>query len=265
MMACRRTASGLLLAVLCWLSAGAAPLAAAGRPERAARDGLAAYRAGDYAAALEAFGSAAELRPGVPELLYDAGISAYQLGDYAAARVLLQPAINHATRSELVAAGHLAMGNIDLREAQQLLQQDPAAAAAALEHGIANFERALRVAPGYAAAAQNLELARVLLDEMRRQQPPPQQQDAGAPDQSQQDQQESAQSPAEPQDAGAAAAPSGGAGNEPPPDPGLTEGGEMPPEQDGDRLAQQIIAAEAANAELRRQRHSRLQPVPRDW
>ncbi len=251
----------LLVMVLCWLGASAAEVSAAGRPERAARDGLAAYRAGDYAAALDAFGAAAQLRPRVPELLYDAGVSAYQLGDYDSARAMLRPAISGASRPELAAAGHLALGNIGMREAQQLLQQAPAAAIPALEEGIASFERALRVDPDYAAAAHNLELARMLLDELRQQQQQQQQQqpqqspeqDSGGQEQQQQSEpQEGQQPPSTPHDDEGAAPP--------PPDPT-----DATPRQDADQLARQIIAAEEANAELRRRRQLQLLPVQRDW
>ena len=253
----------LLVIVLCWLAVGAAAVSAAGRPERATRDGLAAYRSGDYAAAVDAFGTAAQLRPRVPELLYDTGVSAYQLGDYDAARGMLRPAINAATRPELAAAGHLALGNTGMREAQQLLQQDPAAAAVALEEGIASFERALRVDPEYGAAAHNLELARVLLDELRQQQQQQQQQqspqqDTGEPDQQPQAQQEGQQPESAPRDDGSPTPPASGSQEEQPaPDPNG--------DQDEDLLARQIIAAEEANAELRRRRRLQLLPVRRDW
>ena len=265
------TRIGLLLSVLCWLGAGAATVSAAGRPERAARDGLAAYGAGDYAAAVDAFGAAAQLRPRVPELLYDAGVSAYQLGDYATARAMLQPAISGASRAELAAAGHLALGNIGMREAQQLLQQNPAAAIPALESGIASFERALRVDPDYTAAAHNLELARVLLDELRQQQQQSPQQDPGGQDQPQQsEQQEGQPPPSAPQDDEGPAPPESGSEQQqqqpaPAPDGGQEEPMESTPQQDADQLARQIIAAEEANAELRRRRQLHLLPVQRDW
>ena len=245
----------LLVMVLCWLGAGVAAVSAAGRPERAARDGLAAYRAGDYAAAADAFGAAAQLRPRVPELLYDAGVSAYQLGDYDSARAMLRPAISGATRPELAAAGHLALGNIGMRQAQQLLQQAPAAAIPALEEGIASFERALRVDPDYAAAAHNLELARVLLDELRQQQQQQQspEQDSGAQEQQQPSEQQEGQQPR--------SAPHDEEGADPPP----SERMDAAPRPDADQLAGQIIAAEEANAELRRRRQLRLLPVQRDW
>ena len=265
----RRNGAGariaLLVVVLCWLGAGAAAVSAAGRPERAARDGLAAYRAGDYAAAVDAFGTAAQLRPRVPELLYDAGVSAYQLGDYDTARGMLRPAINAATRPELAAVGHLALGNIGMREAQQLLQQDPAAAVAALEEGIASFERALRVDPDYGAAAHNLELARVLLDELRQQQQQQQQQspqkDTGEQDQQPQSQQEGQQPESATRDDGGATPPASGSQEEQPAPafPGAED------ERMDDLLARQIIAAEEANAELRRRRRLQLLPVQRDW
>ena len=267
----------VLLAALCWLGAG--PLGAAG-----VGDGLAAYRAGDFAAAAEVFGAAAEQRPEEPALLYNAGISAYQDGDYAAARASLQQAVNYAARPELAAAGHLALGNTEMMEAERLLQQQPADTGAALqtlEGASASFERALRVVPGHPAAARNLELARMQLDLLRRQPPPPQQQ------QQQQQQESGGQEqppPGQPEDAPAAegandedgAAGADGAGAPPPaagaaeeqpapPSGAGQEGGAAPPEQSPEQLARQIIAAEEANAARRRERQSRLQPVPRDW
>ena len=169
----------------------------------------------------------------------------------------MQPALDNASGPELAAAGHLALGNIRMREAQQLLQQNPAAAVPALESGIASFERALRVSPAYPAAAHNLELARVMLDELRQQQPPPQQ-----------EQQDGEQPPSDPQGHESEAPPPAGSEDNQAaqaPDADVEESGDTPPEPDPDLLARQIIAAEEANAELRRHRQSRLQPVPRDW
>lgn len=280
---------GLLLAALCWLGAGAGPLGAAG-----VGDGLAAYRAGDFAAAAEVFGAAAEQRPEEPTLLYNAGVSAYQDGDYEAARASLQQAVNYAARPELAAAGHLALGNTRMMEAEHLLQQQPAGAAAGaalqlLEGASASFERALRVAPGHPAAARNLELARMQIDLLRRQQPPPQQQQQGQQQQQQESGGQEQPPPGQPEDApaadggddedaedagegadtgeGAGAPPPAGAAEEQPaPRSGAgQEGSAAPPEQTPEELARQIIAAEEANAARRRERQSRLQPVPRDW
>ena len=254
--AARAGRRGLLLAALCWLGAGAGPLGAAG-----VGDGLAAYRAGDFAAAAEVFGAAAEQRPEEPSLLYNAGISAYQDGDYEAARASLQQAVNYAARPELAAAGHLALGNTRMMEAEDLLQQQPAAAGAALqllEGASASFERALRVAPGHPAAARNLELARMQIDLLRRQQQPPQQQ--------QQQQESGGQEPPPPGQSEDTPAADGG-GDEEDEDAGEGAGAppEQTPEQTPEQLARQIIAAEEANAARRRERQSRLQPVPRDW
>lgn len=268
--------AGLLAAALCWWVADGGTLVAAGVGE-----GLAAYRDGDFAAAAEVYGAAAEERPEEPALLYNVGISAYRQGDYAAAHTRLQQAVNHASRPELTAAGHLALGNTRLLEAEHLLQQDPGAAPAAmrsLESGIASFERALQVAPDYAAAAHNLELARVRLDALRRQQPPPQQQqsggEAGGQEQEQQQEQEQG-APGEqegaPEAPGAedeATAPPAGAPEEPPEPPAegaSQDAAEAPSEQDPELLARQIIAAEEAAAEQRRNRESRQQPVARNW
>ncbi len=268
--------AALVLAAGWWLGAADGGLAAGGSPELAARSGSQAYRAGDYAAAAAAYAAAAARRPEVAELLYDTGIAAYRAGDYATARASLEQAIGAAARPELAAAGHFALGNLLVRNAQQALQGegDLAAAIQLLTAAIAGYQRALELDPASREAAHNLEVARMLLQELLQQQPPPEQQQQEQqqqqPDQDQ-DRQEQAPPDRQPEDedqrqdrqdpqAGQGSPPPGGAQQQP------SAGPQPPPptEGDPDATARAILAAERENAE-RQQRQSRLEPVARDW
>ena len=266
-----------LLAVGVWLAAGGSGATAVGQPERAARSGVAAYRAGDFETAAGAFANAAELRPGNARLLYNAGAAAYRLGSHGAARRLLQASINSAAEDQLAAAGHLAVGHSWMAEAEPLSQGDPAGAMAALESAIKSYERTLRLAGDHDAAAYHLEQARALLDELRRQmaqdgadsqedgeqqQQGPQQQSRGQ----QQDQQE--RSEREPdqqqQERQQQEAPPQGQGQQEADMPQHTAEGPHS-EEDADALARQIIAAEEALAAMMERRRQEMEPVTRDW
>ena len=257
-----------LLAVAVSLGGGGSA-AAIGQPERAIRDAMRAYRAGDYQTAAGAFADAAELRPGNAKLLYNAGASAYRQGDFHRARGLLQASINSGASDRLATAGHLALGHTWMAEAEQLAETGPATALPALEGAIESYQRTLRVAPGHEAAAHHLEQARAWLAELQQQQQQHQQQSQG--DQGQQPEQEGDQEQREQQqqredqeqreqqpDSGRADQ------SEAAPAPAATaEGGQ--PEQDADAIAGQIIAAEEAIAALLDRRSRQLEPVARDW
>lgn len=269
-----------LLAVAGWLTAGGGSAAALGQPERAARTGMAAYRAGDYESAAGAFASAAELRPGNAGLLYNAGAAAYRLGSYGAARRLLQAAIGNAAEQRLAAAGHLAVGHSWMAEAEQLVQADPAAAVAALEAAIGSYERTLRLDRDHDAAAYHLERARALLDELRRQMDRQggDSQDNGEQQQQQQEQNQSRQQQNQEQQAGESPQepdqqqPSDqqqqqGPQNQRGQDDGMQQQSaeETPSEEEADAVARQIIADEEALAALMERRRQETEPVARDW
>ena len=245
-----------LLAAAAWLGA-AGSAAAIGQPERAIRNAMHAYRAGDYEAAAGAFADAADLRPGNARLLYNAGAAAYRHGDLSGARRLLQESINSGASDQLATAGHLALGHTWMAEAEQLAENGPATALPALEGAIESYERTLRMAAGHEAAAYHLEQARAWLAELQQQQQQQQQQSQG--DQGQQPEQEGDQEQREQQPD-----PGGADQSEAAPAPAATADGGQP-EQDADAIAGQIIAAEEAIAALLDRRSRQLEPVARDW
>ena len=267
----------VLLAMAVGLVAGGGAAVAIGQPERAARTGMTAYRAGDFESAASAFANAAELRPGHAGLLYNAGAAAYRLGSYGAARRLLQAAMGNDAEERLAAAGHLAVGHSWMAEAEQLKQTDPAAAVAALEAAIGSYERTLRLDRNHDAAAYHLEQARILLDELRRQmaQQGGESQDSGDQQQQQEQQQsgqqQEQQSPQEPdqQQQSDQQQPQG-----PPQDQGGQDGEmqhqqqsaeETPSDEEAAAVARQIIADEEALAALMERRRQETEPVARDW
>jgi Ca-activated chloride channel family protein len=274
------------LAVSLMAVAGVTDVAALGQPERAARAGMSAYRAGDFETATNAFANAAELRPGHAKLLYNAGAAAYRLGSHGAARRLLQAAINSAAGDQLAVAGHLAVGHSWMAEAEQEDQADPAAAMPALEAAIKSYERTLRLDGDHEQAAYHLERARTMLDELRQQmeqergtgQDPP----GDGEDQQQQQQQDGQES--EQQDGGAdeendqqreeqgqeqqQQAPSQDPGQQ---DAGMRQETADEPSSDqeadaeADALARQIIAAEEELAAMLERHRQEMEPVARDW
>ena len=259
---------GGLLAVTVWLALGSGGAAALGQPERAARTGMAAYRAGDFETASGAFAQAAELRPGNAGLWYNAGAAAYRFGSYGAARRLLQAAINGAGGDRLAAAGHLAVGHTWMAEAEQFAQTDPAAAMPALEAAIKSYERTLRLDGDSEEAAYHLERARVLLDELRRQAA---REGGDAQDEGEQQQHEQRQQQDQ-QDGSGQGSDQQQPQQEAPPDQGQQNTGTPPQAAEGprsdeeaDAVARQIIAAEEALAAMLERRGRQMEPVAQDW
>ena len=273
-------AAAALLAAAAALAAPA-PVRAAGVPERAERDGRRAYADGRFRDAAAAFGAAAEARPEVAELRYDSGISAYLAGNLEGAADLLQQAVEEAGRPELAAAGHLALGNADVRAVEQAMAAgggapaDPQAAIAGLTAAARSYRRALDLAPDWEDAAHNLEVTRLRLQQLREQLPPPERSTGGP--QGEQDEQGEQERQNAGQDAagadGADRSPEQAGGAEEPPEPPeqpaqpaqpQPAAGEAP-DLEPDELARSIIAEEEERAEQRRREQLRTEPVERDW
>ena len=263
-------AAVVLLLVLAAAFAAPVSVQAVGVPERAERDGRQALGDGRFEDAAGAFGAAAEARPGVPELLYDGGISAYRAGDLEGAVGLLRQAVEQAGRPELAAAGHFALGNLGVRAVERALigqggaPADPQAALDGLTAAAQSYRRALDLQPDWEDAAHNLELSRLLLQQLLQQLPPPEQ--SGGEPQKQQGQQGASQDPqdtdGEDEDQAQGQAPQDGASPQQEPPAGAQE---EERELDPDEQAQAIIAQEEERAEQRRREQLPTEPVERDW
>ena len=268
-------AAAALLAMAAALAAPA-PVRAAGVPERAERDGRQAYADGRFQDAAAAFGAAAEARPEVAELRYDSGISAYRAGNLEGAADLLRQAVEEADHPELAAAGHFALGNAGVRAVERAMAAaggepaDPQAAIADLTAAAQSYRRALDLAPDRDDAAHNLEVTRLLLQQLR-ERLPPSERPAGGP-QEEQERRSAGQEAAGADGADADRSPeqAGGAEESPeqqpqPPQPAAGEAPGLEP----DELARAIIAEEEERAEQRqeqlRREQLRTEPVERDW
>ena len=236
---------------------------AVGAAEASERRAHRAFAEGRYQDALVSFDRARELRPGTAALSHGAGLAAYHAGDLATAAQRLRETVQSATRPEVAAAGHFALGNTAARIAEQQLQTNPGSALTSLRQAIDSYERTLDLQSDHPTAGHNLEVARQLLEQLEQQK---QQQPS---DEGQAQQQEEGNREPDPgagggEDNGGAAADAGG---EPPPAAGQEQDQDQPP-LDPDATAAAIIAEEEANAaerERRQQQQLLLSPVERDW
>ena len=268
-------AAAALLAAAAALAAPA-QVRAAGVPERAERDGRRAYADGRFQDAAAAFGAAAEARPEVAELRYDSGISAYRAGNLEGAADLLRQAVEEADRPELAAAGHFALGNAGVRAVERAMAAaggapaDPQAAIAGLTAAARSYRRALDLAPDRDDAAHNLEVTRLLLQQLRERLPPSERPAGGPPEE--QERRSAGQEAAGADGADADRSPEqAGSAEESPehqPPPAQPAAGEAP-DLEPDELARAIIAEEEERAEQRqeqlRREQLRTEPVERDW
>jgi len=156
--------------------------------------GRAAAEAGDWDVAREALDRAAEQRPDDPLLAFDRGVAAYWAGDRAAAAEHFRRTLSTSTDSELRAAASYNLGTMAYQRAGEALPEpgeadpgtippvDPGvldAADADLTEALERFRAALGEDPGFDRARVNAELAqrrRQRLQAIREQLPPPQQQ-----------------------------------------------------------------------------------------
>ncbi len=187
--------TGLSLAVLL-LTAGALRAA-----ERSARSLVAeANRAmadGDNAAALKLLEQASTLKPDSPEIAYDLGVAHYRAGDYAGAVEYFMQALSGRDLG-LEQRARYNLGNCAYAEG--LKQQEPRAAIEKFKTAADRFREALQLDPKDADARANLErsgrMIRQLKEQQEQQKQEKQQQD---PSSSQPESQPSSQPQQQPQ------------------------------------------------------------------
>lgn len=126
--------------------------------DRAVAQGTARLHDGDVAGAEAAFARAAGLGRRVEPLRYNLGVAYYQQGDYVRARRQFDVALA-AAESHLMPSAHFNRGNALYRQAERLSGQDGQAALQLYRQAIADYRRALVLAPGSGDARDNLHLA----------------------------------------------------------------------------------------------------------
>ena len=126
-------------------------------------EGNIAYLAGEYESALFAYEEASVEAPESPFIYFNKGATLYQMGDYAAATDALEKAALKTKDSQLEAKSKFNLGNCSFREAERQQDSDLSKALEALTKSIQHYQEALELDPEFVEAAENIEVARLLM------------------------------------------------------------------------------------------------------
>lgn len=134
---------------------------------RASADGVKLYEKEDYKGARAEFERHLERQPEKPALHFDLGAAAYKLGDYDAALKAFGQALR-TSDSDLRAKAEYNLGNTLFQRGAKAKEKEPKLKewTGALEH----YEQALNVDPDNADAKYNRDLVRKLIDELNQEQ-----------------------------------------------------------------------------------------------
>ncbi len=122
------------------------------------RQGVEAYEAGNYEAALKSFIDAQLDAPEAPEILYNLGNAYYKLGQYKPAIENYDAALTGA-RQDLKEKLHYNLGNAKFKEGD-------------LEGAVESYRAALELNPDDAQARRNLRFVEKVMEEKKKQPPP---------------------------------------------------------------------------------------------
>jgi len=126
-------------------------------------EGNIAYLAGEYDKALSAYEEASVEAPESPVIYFNKGGTLYQMGDYAAATDAFEKAALKTKDSQLEAKSRFNLGNCSFREAERQQDSDLNKALEALTNSIQHYQEALKLAPEFVEAAENIEVARLMM------------------------------------------------------------------------------------------------------
>ena len=138
-----------------------------------------ALLAGRVDEALAQYQIAEQSMPANPSLAYNKGVAFYRQGNFAQALQLFTTALD-TDDPQLAAQAAFNLGNCHYAVALDQLETEPGAAVASLQSAIGSYRSALRTDPADRDSRSNIELARRLLqdlqkEEQQKQQPDPQQ------------------------------------------------------------------------------------------
>jgi Ca-activated chloride channel family protein len=140
------------------------PLTAHGNSiTRLIEEGNIAYLAGEYDKAISAYEEASVTAPESPVIYFNKGGTFYQMGDYAAATDAFEKAALKTKDPNLEAKSRFNLGNCSYREAERQQDNDLNKALEALTKSIQHYQEALRLAPEFVEAAENIEVARLMM------------------------------------------------------------------------------------------------------
>jgi Ca-activated chloride channel family protein len=130
------------------------------------RQGNHAFAIREYEIAASCYRNAAGIVPASPQVQFDLGIAFYKSGSYAAAAQAFASAAERATDPKLQARSLLGEGNTFFRTASA---GDPSDAVHGLQRAIELYSSALSADPKLQDAAYNREIARKKLEDLKRQ------------------------------------------------------------------------------------------------
>jgi hypothetical protein len=145
-----------------------APCAFAG-PNREVTDANALYATGQFQEALDIYARLAEQQPENAELQFNQGAAQFQLGNMDDAKSAFQAAGQQSDNPSLQALSAYNLGNCALQTAQEEAGEDPEKAIKTLFQGVRHFKDALSRDKNLEEAANNLELARHGIRQLREQ------------------------------------------------------------------------------------------------
>jgi Ca-activated chloride channel family protein len=126
------------------------------------------FKQGDYKAAAQAYGEAAEAAPQDGRFRYDQAASLYRSGDYAGAAQAFQQTLS-ANDLNLQQHAYYGLGNAHYRQGQAELQQDPKQTVSTWESAAKDYKNALELNPGDTDATYNLNLVNQELEALKKQ------------------------------------------------------------------------------------------------
>ncbi len=138
-------------------------------PNREVADANALYATGQFQEALDIYARLAEQQPENAELQFNQGAAQFQLGNLDDAKSAFQTAGQQSDNPFLQALAAYNLGNCAVQEAQGEAQEDPEKAIKTLFQGVRHFKDALARDKELEEAANNLELARQGIRQLREQ------------------------------------------------------------------------------------------------
>ena len=122
-----------------------------------------AYLAGEYDKAFSAYEEASVSAPESPIIYFNKGGTLYQMGDYGAATDAFEMAALKTKDPLLEVKSRYNLGNCAFREAERQQDNDLNKALEALTKSIQHYQEALKLAPEFVEAAENIEVARLMM------------------------------------------------------------------------------------------------------
>jgi Ca-activated chloride channel family protein len=166
----------------------------AASPRSLVRQGNAEYARGNFDEALSKYEQATVELPESPHVAFNQAAAYYSRGQYDRARQAYEKAALKARDTGLESRSQFNMGNVAFRESERHRDSDLQKSLQLCEQSIRHYRQALDLDPGFSEAAENIEVARLviktILDEIKKQQDQQEDQQQGQQQQDQQQQQE---------------------------------------------------------------------------